>query len=148
MTGMVNATNYYFSNSGSDSSTTGNITGAAYGIKIGAGTTGTGNISIVAPIYIAANTQKSTTKYGFYLGTMSGATSNYELYIAGTADSYFAGDVGIGTNNPGAELHVVGEANITGISGDGVGKVVCIKSGGNLGTCSSVVNATGGCTCS
>lgn len=40
-----------------------------------------------------------------------------------------------------------GEVNAAGISGDGSGKVVCIKADGNLGTCSSTVAAGGTCTC-
>ena len=56
-------------------------------------------------------------------------------------------NVGIGTATPIMSLNVVGEVNITGISNDGIGKVVCIKSDGNLGTCSSVVSADGTCTC-
>lgn len=55
--------------------------------------------------------------------------------------------VGIGTVSPGATLGVSGEVNISGIGADGTGKSVCIKSDGNLGTCSNAVNATGQCTC-
>jgi len=44
-------------------------------------------------------------------------------------------------------LHVVGEVNITGISGDGNGKAVCIKSDRTLGTCSDAVGGSGTCTC-
>jgi hypothetical protein len=40
-----------------------------------------------------------------------------------------------------------GEMSASGISADGSGKVVCIKSDGFLGTCSSVVGAGGTCTC-
>ena len=58
-----------------------------------------------------------------------------------------SGNLGVGTTTPKSRLHVVGEANISGISGDGTGKVVCIKSDGNLGTCSSAVGAGGTCTC-
>jgi len=58
-----------------------------------------------------------------------------------------AGNVGVGTATPNSKLDVVGEVNITGVSGDGTGKVVCIKSNGNLGTCSSVVALDGTCTC-
>ena len=48
---------------------------------------------------------------------------------------------------PGVALHVVGEVNITGISGDGSGKAVCIKSDRTLGTCSDAVGGSGTCTC-
>jgi hypothetical protein len=58
-----------------------------------------------------------------------------------------SGNVGIGTKTPGARLDVAGEAKISGISGDGKGKVVCIKSDGTLGTCSSGISFNGTCTC-
>jgi len=57
------------------------------------------------------------------------------------------GNVGIGTTSPTAKLHVAGEAKVTGVSGDGTGKVVCVKSDGDLGTCSSGVSETGTCDC-
>jgi len=69
-------------------------------------------------------------------------TGSTHLFVNSTS-----GKVGIGTSNPRSTLHVIGEANISGISGDGTGKVVCIKSDGNLGTCSSAVGASGTCTC-
>lgn len=39
------------------------------------------------------------------------------------------------------------EVEATGISGDGSGKAVCVKSDGNLGTCSDAPNGSGVCTC-
>ena len=57
------------------------------------------------------------------------------------------GKVGIGTTAPNSALHVAGEINITGISGDGNGRGVCIKQTGELGTCSTAINGTGFCTC-
>lgn len=58
------------------------------------------------------------------------------------------GNVGIGTVNPRAKFDLQGEAYISGVGGDGSGKVICIKSDGNLGTCTSVVGVGGDCTCS
>ena len=40
-----------------------------------------------------------------------------------------------------------GETKVSGVSGDGTGKAVCVKSDGNLGTCSDAVGASGTCTC-
>lgn len=45
------------------------------------------------------------------------------------------------------DLNIAGEAKIGGISGDGNGKTVCIRSDGNLGTCSNQPNSSGVCTC-
>jgi len=67
--------------------------------------------------------------------------------VIGTREMKINGNVGIGTTAPGVALHVVGEVNITGISGDGTGKAVCIKSDRTLGTCSDAVGGSGTCTC-
>lgn len=61
--------------------------------------------------------------------------------------AYFAGSVGIGDITPDALLDVAGEFRADGIAGDGNGKVVCIKSDGDLGTCSDQPGASGTCTC-
>ena len=53
--------------------------------------------------------------------------------------------VGIGTATPEAKLHVKGTVKIEGTSFI-AGKVVCVKTDGNLGTCSNVPTASG-CTC-
>ena len=57
------------------------------------------------------------------------------------------GRLGIGTTTPASTLHVVGELNVTGVGGDGVGSVLCIKANQAIGTCSDAINATGECTC-
>jgi hypothetical protein len=57
------------------------------------------------------------------------------------------GHIGIGTNSPSAELDVSGEVMVRGISGDGAGKVVCVKSDGTLGTCSTAASGSGSCDC-
>ncbi|MDD5721539.1 MAG: hypothetical protein PHT16_03840, partial [Candidatus Pacebacteria bacterium] len=58
-------------------------------------------------INIAANTGAvGTNKYGLYIGAQSGAaTNNYSIYSNG-GQSYFAGNVGIGTANPIGALQV------------------------------------------
>lgn len=40
-----------------------------------------------------------------------------------------------------------GEAFIAGVAGDGTGQAICVKSDGNLGTCTDTVGVTGACTC-
>jgi hypothetical protein len=47
-----------------------------------------------------------------------------------------------------ATIDSSGELEINSISGDGTGKVVCIKGDGNLGTCTNAPNGSGVCSCS
>ena len=49
----------------------------------------------------------ATNNYGFHSNIASG-TGRWNFYAAGTADNYFAGNVGLGTTTPGAKLAVVG----------------------------------------
>jgi hypothetical protein len=69
-----------------------------------------------------------------------------------------AGDVGVGTVIPDSRLDVNGTASIkqtlnvtskisTLNASSYSGQVVCYTNGGELGHCTSVVGATGGCTC-
>ena len=47
---------------------------------------------------------------GLHIGTVSGATENFAIYSGATADSYFAGSVGIGTTTPSSKLHILGSS--------------------------------------
>ena len=48
----------------------------------------------------------NTTAYGVYIGTVAG-TTKYSLYASdSSANSYFAGKIGIGTSSPSAPIHV------------------------------------------
>jgi hypothetical protein len=55
----------------------------------------------------------ATNNYGFY-GTIASGTGRYNLYMAGTADNYLGGSLGIGTSSPVYTLDVSGaiRANI------------------------------------
>ena len=63
----------------------------------------------------------ATNNYGFY-GNIASGSNRWNFYAAGTADNYFAGNVGIGTNSPAVKLDVSGtmrstSATITGAAG-------------------------------
>jgi hypothetical protein len=78
------------------------------------------------------------------------STANLLIGTAGvtsiTIDS--SQNVGIKDSTPDATLDVGGELRADGVAGDGTGKVVCIKSDGDFGTCSDAPNGSGVCTCS
>jgi hypothetical protein len=55
----------------------------------------------------------ATNNYGFY-GAIAAGTGRYNFYAAGTANNYFAGNVGVGVTSPGYKVDVSGDVNITG----------------------------------
>jgi predicted NAD-dependent protein-ADP-ribosyltransferase YbiA (DUF1768 family) len=60
--------------------------------------------------YYSAGNSGATNNYGFY-GNMASGTGRWNFYAGGTADNYFAGDVGIGTTNPVTKLEIAGSNN-------------------------------------
>jgi len=69
----------------------------------GAGSTVTNQYGFV----VGTTLTGATNNYGFY-GNIASGTGRYNFYASGTADNYFAGNVGIGTTTPAAKLAVVG----------------------------------------
>jgi hypothetical protein len=63
--------------------------------QVGAGATLTNEIGFFAGSGITSG----TNNYGFY-GDIASGSNRYNVYMAGTADNYFAGNVGIGTASP------------------------------------------------
>jgi hypothetical protein len=67
-------------------------------------------------LHAASNTESGSgsivANYGLYLEPQTVGTSNFQIYSEGTAPSYFAGSVGIGTTSPqaNAKLQVNGAA--------------------------------------
>ena len=62
--------------------------------------------------HIGSGFTEATNNYGFY-GNIASGTGRYNFYAGGTADNYFAGNVGIGTTTPVTKLEVSGTNNTT-----------------------------------
>jgi hypothetical protein len=65
----------------------------------------------------ASSLTGATNNYGFF-GDIASGTGRWNFYAAGTADNYFAGNVGIGTTTPLAALNVTGQIRIDGNTTD------------------------------
>jgi hypothetical protein len=70
--------------------------------QVGAGATLTNEIGFFAGSGITSG----TNNYGFY-GDIASGSNRYNVYMAGTADNYFAGNVGIGTASPVGKLDII-----------------------------------------
>ena len=80
---------------------------------------GTGvTVSSQYGFYVDDDLDNATNNYGFYSDIASG-TGRWNFYANGTADNYFAGNVGIGTTSPGAKLAVKGNASGTSVQVEG-----------------------------
>jgi hypothetical protein len=77
----------------------------AYQGAFGAGSAVTTQIGFSA----SASLTGATNNYGFYGAILSG-TGRYNLYMAGTANNYLAGSLGIGIVTPSAKLHLGGSS--------------------------------------
>jgi len=70
--------------------------------------------------YVTAQSGTSvSTIYGLYVDDLASKVTGtaYGVYCEGTQKNYFGGNVGIGTSNPTAKLHVVGDICYTGSIG-------------------------------
>lgn len=74
--------------------------------------------------------------------TFSGSILNI---TAATRTNFTSGNVGINSANPGASLDIQGGIRTSSTT---IGRATCTKSDGTQGSCSSVVDVTGSCTCS
>ena len=79
----------------------------AYQNAIGAGA----SVTIQAGFNVAAELIGATNNYGFF-GNIPAGTNRYNLYMAGTADNYMAGRLGIGANTGSVSFY--NARNITG----------------------------------
>ena len=78
--------------------------------SFGAGSTVTTQIGFSA----AGALTGATNNYGFYGGIASG-TGRYNLYMAGTADNYLAGSLGVGTSSPSASAILDAQSTTKGV---------------------------------
>jgi hypothetical protein len=98
----------------------------------------TGAVTTQSGFFVESTLTGATNNYGFR-GNIASGTGRWNLYMAGSADNYFAGNVGIGSGNttPSAPLHVVGETKLIGPITEG--RVV----GGNTGTAKTIALTNG-----
>ncbi|MEK2646621.1 hypothetical protein [Bdellovibrio sp. BCCA] len=75
-----------------------------------------------------------TNYFGVYIDTPTAATNNFSIYSKG-AKNYFGGTVGVGTENPGSELDVLGTIRTD---------QICDRSGANCKTISAGWSTGGG----
>jgi hypothetical protein len=75
-------------------------------VTFGAGSTVTNQYGF----YAESNLTGATNNYGFF-GNIPSGTNRWNLYMAGTANNYMAGRLGIGVTNPAYPLDISGFAN-------------------------------------
>src|SRR3989338_232407 len=105
-----------------------------------------GHDSVQLDLTMSYNTQNPQQAFSKTISSavarVSAATFDSDL-VPGSDNSY---DIGQSATRW-QDLNLSGEIKIGGISGDGTGKVACVKSDGNLGTCANQPNSSGICTC-
>jgi len=84
----------------------------------------------------------ATNNYGFY-GNIASGTGRWNFYAAGTAQNYFAGNVGIATTSPGSALDVKGTLRLSGSSSGYVGFAPAAAAGSTTYTLPSTDGTTG-----
>jgi hypothetical protein len=98
---------------------------------LGAGSAATNIYGFAAQSSLAV----ATNTYGFY-GNIASGSNRYNVYMAGTADNYFAGNVGIGTASPGVRADISGvmRSSTWSLSGTGVTGGTAAFSAGTVST--------------
>jgi hypothetical protein len=89
-------------------------TGEVAGIKVGTHIKGAGSTITSAFGVIVDDQTVGTNNYGIHLN-LSAGTNKYNIYAAGTADNYFAGNVGIGTASPNASAILDAQSTTKGV---------------------------------
>lgn len=82
--------------------------GTLFHFNAGQNTIGAGSaVTSQVGFYAQSSLTGATNNYGFY-GNIASGTGRWNLYMGGTAQNYFAGNVGIGTSAPVDKLQVEG----------------------------------------
>jgi hypothetical protein len=105
---------------------------------IGAGSTVTSQYGFVAESTLTG----ATNNYGFYSNIASGS-GRWNFYANGTAQNYFAGNVGIATTSPGSALDVKGTLRLSGSSSGYVGFAPAAAAGSTTYTLPSTDGSSG-----
>lgn len=107
----VTNTAYYYRTTASTAATTFTLSNlvhyAAEQSTIGAGSTVTNQVGFS----VGSSLTGATNNYGFY-GNIPSGTGRWNFYSTGTAQNYFAGNVGIGSSVPKNRLQVSGTAAV------------------------------------
>jgi hypothetical protein len=77
-----------------------------------------GLASVNTGLYVHAT--NASNNYGIRIVNPPAAASNWAIYSGATAQSYFAGNVGVGTASPAVALDVVGVTKSTSFAGNGI----------------------------
>lgn len=83
--------------------------------------------------YVGNNVTGAANNYGFY-GNIPSSANNWNLYMAGSAKNYIAGNLGVGNLSPTEKLEVTGSIKQSGVTSslikaDGTGKLVAATAG-------------------
>lgn len=106
--------------------------------------TGTTTLTNNYGLYVAAQTAAATNTYGVY-SNIAAASNRWNFYANGTADNYFAGNVGIGTSSPSARLNIVDATSQDAlrITQTGTGNALVVEDSANPDSSPFVIDTAG-----